>query len=87
MISIGQAENLQEKNLIKDWSTTLSLVILTLLNGDCHVDGGQVLMYMHKLGKGLFLNSTTEKQRYMALFLIYSARVQSLYEFLDLYGK
>lgn len=88
MICINKASSLESKKLLHNWPTTFSMVMLSLLNNSgMQVQQDQVMLYMDKLGSEIFRNGASEKERWVGLYLVFTAKQQSLYQFLDKYSK
>lgn len=56
MISINKVDDLESKNLLKNWPTTFTMVIHSILNvgGVERIEQKQTLEYFDKLGVALF---------------------------------
>ena len=84
MISINKVDDLESKNLLKNWPTTFTMVIHSILNvgGVERIEQKQTLEYFDKLGVALFNRNWWRKERLFGLFLIFAAKQQELFQFL-----
>jgi hypothetical protein len=84
MIAIEKAHELNGYDLLHNWPCTLQMVSKSF---GSFKNNNQVNVYLDKLGSNLFIHSKTGKEKWFSLYLIFTARQQQLYQFLDVHAK
>ncbi|CAI2382538.1 unnamed protein product [Moneuplotes crassus] len=84
MICINKAHELKEEDLLNNWVTTFTMVVLSILNpgGVETIEPKQTLIYFDKLGSSLFKRNRNPQERLIGLFFIFTAKQQELFQFL-----
>lgn len=84
IVAINKAAMLESQHLAKNWVTTFSVIVESLLNeGVTGIREDQIMMYLDKLGRALFHKDRSEDENWMGVFFVYIAKQQPLYKFLD----